>query len=164
MARDARVGDEVGLVELGRREPGDGLVHPGIGFAAGAMQADDMIEQGAGGGLAAFVEPDAGQDGAVQSTESTIGPYALHDFSLFHTLRRMSPPSKKYSRRTASAKRPSSECSWARAIPRGDGLSIGLLPWPNSFVPALTHASWRFSGPRNVSLCRAFVPCSRLRL
>ncbi len=36
----------------------------------------------------------AGQDGAVQSTESTIGPYALHDFSLFHTLRRMSPPSK----------------------------------------------------------------------
>ncbi|GMA32659.1 NAD(+) synthase [Litorihabitans aurantiacus] len=36
----------------------------------------------------------AGQDGAVQSTEQTIGPYALHDFALFHTLRRMSPPSK----------------------------------------------------------------------
>ncbi|PWD50785.1 NAD(+) synthase [Serinibacter arcticus] len=36
----------------------------------------------------------AGQDGAVQSTESTIGPYALHDFALFHTLRRGAAPSK----------------------------------------------------------------------
>ena len=35
----------------------------------------------------------AGQDGAVQSTESTIGPYALHDFALFHTLRYGTPPS-----------------------------------------------------------------------
>jgi NAD+ synthase (glutamine-hydrolysing) len=29
----------------------------------------------------------AGQDGKVQSTEDTIGPYALHDFALFHVLR-----------------------------------------------------------------------------
>ena len=36
----------------------------------------------------------AGQDGKVQSTESTIGPYALHDFALFHTLRRGAAPSK----------------------------------------------------------------------
>lgn len=35
----------------------------------------------------------AGQDGQVQSTESTIGPYALHDFALFHTLRHGTPPS-----------------------------------------------------------------------
>ena len=32
--------------------------------------------------------------GAIQSTEDQIGPYALHDFFLFHTLRRALPPSK----------------------------------------------------------------------
>ena len=32
--------------------------------------------------------------GAVQSTEGQIGPYALHDFFLFHMLRRGLPPSK----------------------------------------------------------------------
>ncbi|GAA4780090.1 NAD(+) synthase [Microbacterium gilvum] len=36
----------------------------------------------------------AGQDGKVQSTESTIGPYALHDFTLFHVLRYGMRPSK----------------------------------------------------------------------
>ena len=36
----------------------------------------------------------AGQDGKVQSTEQTIGPYALHDFALFHTLRYGAAPSK----------------------------------------------------------------------
>lgn len=36
----------------------------------------------------------AGQDGKVQSTESTIGPYALHDFTLFHVLRYGLRPSK----------------------------------------------------------------------
>ncbi|MCT9820715.1 NAD(+) synthase [Microbacterium sp. W1N] len=36
----------------------------------------------------------AGQDGKVQSTEDTIGPYALHDFTLFHVLRFGMRPSK----------------------------------------------------------------------
>ena len=36
----------------------------------------------------------AGQDGKVQSTESTIGPYALHDFALHHVLRFGMRPSK----------------------------------------------------------------------
>ncbi|WP_061781970.1 NAD(+) synthase [Microbacterium hominis] len=36
----------------------------------------------------------AGQDGKVQSTEDTIGPYALHDFTLFHVLRYGLRPSK----------------------------------------------------------------------
>ncbi|HCX85519.1 MAG TPA: NAD(+) synthase [Micrococcales bacterium] len=35
-----------------------------------------------------------GEDGKVQSTESTIGPYALHDFALFHTLRAGALPSR----------------------------------------------------------------------
>ena len=36
----------------------------------------------------------AGEDGAVQSTEDAIGPYALHDFALFHVLRYGFRPSK----------------------------------------------------------------------
>ena len=36
----------------------------------------------------------AGQDGRMQSTEDRIGPYALHDFALFHVLRYGLRPSK----------------------------------------------------------------------
>ncbi len=36
----------------------------------------------------------AGQDGKAQSTQDTIGPYALHDFSLFHVLRFGMRPSR----------------------------------------------------------------------
>jgi NAD+ synthase (glutamine-hydrolysing) len=36
----------------------------------------------------------AGQDGKLQSTEDRIGPYALHDFALFHILRFGFRPSK----------------------------------------------------------------------
>lgn len=36
----------------------------------------------------------AGQDGKIQSTEDRIGPYALHDFALFHILRYGFRPSK----------------------------------------------------------------------
>lgn len=36
----------------------------------------------------------AHQDGSIQSTEDQIGPYALHDFALFHVLRYGSRPSK----------------------------------------------------------------------
>jgi NAD+ synthase (glutamine-hydrolysing) len=34
----------------------------------------------------------AAADGAVQSTESTIGPYELHDFFLYHVVRFGTPP------------------------------------------------------------------------
>ncbi|MFC4242835.1 NAD(+) synthase [Gryllotalpicola reticulitermitis] len=35
-----------------------------------------------------------GEDGVAQSTEKTIGPYALHDFALFHVLRLGARPSR----------------------------------------------------------------------
>ncbi|NHN86583.1 NAD(+) synthase [Acetobacter musti] len=47
--------------------------------------------------LATEISPElvpAGADGAVQSTEATIGPYALHDFTLFYVLRYGFRPSK----------------------------------------------------------------------
>ena len=39
-----------------------------------------------------LVPPD--EQGEMQSTEDRIGPYELHDFFLFHTLRSGQPPSK----------------------------------------------------------------------
>lgn len=47
--------------------------------------------------VAAEITPElvpAGSDGAVQSTEATIGPYSLQDFNLFYTLRYGFRPSK----------------------------------------------------------------------
>jgi NAD+ synthase (glutamine-hydrolysing) len=46
-----------------------------------------------------------GPDGKVQSTEDTIGPYALHDFFLHYTLRGFSPAKIAYL----------AECAWADA-------------------------------------------------
>jgi NAD+ synthase (glutamine-hydrolysing) len=47
--------------------------------------------------LATKISPElipADDQGAMQSTEDTIGPYELHDFFLFHILRSGQPPSK----------------------------------------------------------------------
>ncbi|HXQ17740.1 MAG TPA: NAD(+) synthase [Caulobacteraceae bacterium] len=47
--------------------------------------------------LATEISPElvpAGADGAIQSTESIVGPYALQDFNLYYTLRYGFPPSK----------------------------------------------------------------------
>ncbi|MCL2516514.1 MAG: NAD(+) synthase, partial [Microbacteriaceae bacterium] len=47
--------------------------------------------------LATEISPElvpVGADGVAQSTEKTIGPYALHDFALFHVLRLGMRPSK----------------------------------------------------------------------
>ncbi|GGD91450.1 NAD(+) synthase [Aureimonas endophytica] len=47
--------------------------------------------------LATEISPElvpAGEDGVIQSTQSKIGPYELHDFFLFHILRYGLPPSK----------------------------------------------------------------------
>ncbi len=47
--------------------------------------------------LATKISPElipASDQGEMQSTEDTIGPYALHDFFLFHILRSGQPPSK----------------------------------------------------------------------
>ncbi|GAA4171466.1 NAD(+) synthase [Gryllotalpicola koreensis] len=47
--------------------------------------------------LATEISPElvpVGADGVAQSTEKTIGPYALHDFALFHVLRYGLRPSK----------------------------------------------------------------------
>jgi NAD+ synthase (glutamine-hydrolysing) len=55
--------------------------------AAGKVMADILSTE---------ISPELipGRDGAIQSTEGTIGPYRLHDFFLFYTLRYGFSPSK----------------------------------------------------------------------
>ncbi|MET0672214.1 MAG: NAD(+) synthase [Microbacterium pygmaeum] len=63
--------------------------------------ADGQVAEGTASVLQSVLDTEispelvpAGQDGQMQSTETRIGPYALHDFTLFHILRFGFRPSK----------------------------------------------------------------------
>ncbi|MFN4112888.1 MAG: NAD(+) synthase [Sphingomonadaceae bacterium] len=61
-----------------------------IRWAAGVGKFDEVTSQVLLDVLDTEISPElvpAGVDGAIQSTESTIGPYALNDFFLHHTVR-----------------------------------------------------------------------------
>ena len=68
------------------------IAHPDDG-AALTQEAKDVLQSVLDTEISPELVP-AGQDGKVQSTEDTIGPYALHDFALFHVLRFGFRPSK----------------------------------------------------------------------
>ena len=68
------------------------IAHPDDG-AALTQDARDVLQSVLDTEISPELVP-AGQDGKVQSTEDTIGPYALHDFALFHVLRYGLRPSK----------------------------------------------------------------------
>ena len=68
------------------------IAHPDSG-AALTQDAKDVLQSVLDTEISPELVP-AGQDGKVQSTEDTIGPYALHDFALFHVLRYGLRPSK----------------------------------------------------------------------
>lgn len=67
----------------------------------------------------------AGQNGKVQSTEDTIGPYALHDFALFHVLRYGMRPSK-IAFMAARAWRDKDAGSWPPGFPEKDHYAYDL--------------------------------------
>jgi NAD+ synthase (glutamine-hydrolysing) len=65
------------------------------------VASTDQFDAGTSELLHAIVEQEispelvpVGEDEEPQSTEDTIGPYSLHDFSLFHVLRHGFPPSR----------------------------------------------------------------------
>ena len=68
------------------------IAHPDDG-AALTQDAKDVLQSVLDTEISPELVP-AGQDGKAQSTEDTIGPYALHDFALFHVLRYGLRPSK----------------------------------------------------------------------
>ena len=63
--------------------------------------AEELFDDAVGRALLAILDTEispelvpAGVDGAIQSTQARIGPYALQDFTLWHVLRRGSRPSR----------------------------------------------------------------------
>jgi len=69
------------------------IAHSDGGGADLTQDAKDVLQSVLDTEISPELVP-AGQDGKVQSTEDTIGPYALHDFTLFHVLRYGLRPSK----------------------------------------------------------------------
>ncbi|QWC85755.1 NAD(+) synthase [Nocardioidaceae bacterium] len=64
-----------------------------LGAAAGDDEVADVLREIVAQEITPELVP-AGEDGSVQSTEQQIGPYALQDFTLWHTLRDGAKPSK----------------------------------------------------------------------
>jgi len=73
------------------------LIQQLIGWTAGQPYIDAATREALLAVRDAAISPElipAGADGAAQSTEDTIGPYALHDFILHHLIRGGAKPSK----------------------------------------------------------------------
>lgn len=78
----------------------------------------------------------AGPDGQVQSTEDTIGPYALHDFTLFHIMHGARPSKIAFMARHAWAGDPHVGL-WPAGFPEPDRYSYDMatiLKWEKVFL------------------------------
>lgn len=76
-----------------------------------------------------------GADGKVQSTESTIGPYALHDFFLHYTLRGFTPAKIAYLAECAWGDATSG--AWPDGLPDGDKRAFSrneIVKWLGEFA------------------------------
>jgi NAD+ synthase (glutamine-hydrolysing) len=70
------------------------LIQHLIRWVVSSRQFDDEVGEVLTAILGTEISPELVPGEQLQSTESQIGPYALHDFSLFHTLRHGFRPSK----------------------------------------------------------------------
>jgi NAD+ synthase (glutamine-hydrolysing) len=70
------------------------LIQHLIRWVISSQQFDDEVGETLGAILDTEISPELVPGEELQSTESQIGPYALHDFSLFHILRYGFRPSK----------------------------------------------------------------------
>jgi NAD+ synthase (glutamine-hydrolysing) len=70
------------------------LIQHLIRWVVSSAQFDDAVGATLTAILETEISPELVPGAALQSTESQIGPYALHDFTLFHVLRRGLRPSK----------------------------------------------------------------------
>ncbi len=79
----------------------------------------------------------AGPDGQVQSTQDTIGPYALHDFTLFHTLRGTKPSTIAFLAWHAWHDRDAAVDTWPAGFPDADRYAYDLatiVRWERTFL------------------------------
>ncbi|MDR1393153.1 MAG: NAD(+) synthase [Bifidobacteriaceae bacterium] len=96
-------------------------------------------------------------DGQIQSTEDTIGPYALHDFMLYYTLRFGLSPRQVFLRLCQAWQDPA-RGAWPDAVSPGDrgGYSLDeLLHWMEVFYSRFWAAQFKRSalpnGPKVVN-------------
>lgn len=90
------VGDQMSHYNVNAGVPKT-LIQYLIRWCVGTDQFDERTGEVLTDILGTEISPElvpAGEDGEIQSTEDKIGPYALHDFFLFYTLRYGLPPSK----------------------------------------------------------------------
>ncbi len=96
-----------------------------IRWSIGTDQFDSAVNEALEDVLATEISPElvpAGADGAIQSTESIIGPYELNDFFLHHVIRWGQPPSHV------------AFLAWHAWRDRDEGL------WPHDFPEAKKNA------------------------
>ena len=77
----------------------------------------------------------AGADGVTQSTEATIGPYALHDFFLHYTLRGLHPAKIAYLAECAWSD--ASKGAWPDGLPEADKRAFShneIVKWLGEFA------------------------------
>jgi len=90
------VGDQMSHYNVNASVPKTLIQHL-IRFVAASGDVSDETARLLHAILATEISPElvpAGADGAIQSTESIVGPYALQDFNLYYTLRYGFAPSK----------------------------------------------------------------------
>jgi NAD+ synthase (glutamine-hydrolysing) len=90
------VGDQMSHYNVNSSVPKTLIQHL-IGFVAASGDVSEETARLLHAILATEISPElvpAGADGAIQSTEQIVGPYALQDFNLYYTLRYGFAPSK----------------------------------------------------------------------
>jgi NAD+ synthase (glutamine-hydrolysing) len=87
------VGDQMSHYNVNGGVPKTLIQHL-IRWVISSQQFDDEVGETLGAILDTEISPELVPGEELQSTESQIGPYALHDFSLFHILRYGFRPSK----------------------------------------------------------------------
>ena len=87
------VGDQMSHYNVNAGVPKTLIQHL-IRWVISSRQFDDEVDDTLGAILGTEISPELVPGEELQSTESQIGPYALHDFTLFYTLRHGLRPSK----------------------------------------------------------------------
>ncbi len=87
------VGDQMSHYNVNGGVPKTLMQHL-IRWVVSSQLFDDEVAEVLGAVLDTEISPELVPGDVLQSTESTIGPYALHDFALFHVLRYGMRPSK----------------------------------------------------------------------
>jgi NAD+ synthase (glutamine-hydrolysing) len=87
------VGDQMSHYNVNAGVPKTLIQHL-IRWVISSRQFDDEVGDTLGAILGTEISPELVPGAELQSTESQIGPYALHDFTLFYTLRHGLRPSK----------------------------------------------------------------------